>query len=158
MELQHGRMGEKRSMPGRLKYFAGTALIVAGIMAGSGHDPVKDSSAKVEARPAASCAEVFTPSAESMLEGRVKAAVTQHKDDLAARIGTSGKAVVNFALGVDLGGNVHIQDAWTEPESGLSPKDIAGITGLRFDSITLVAPAEGNMCSYTLPVVLGRQG
>ncbi len=166
MKIKYGGMSEEGERKhGKIKYFAGAALLAAGLMIGTGHDnkeattgmPVTQAAAAIQKSGSGGCESVFTESAGSKIERKLNEAVRSHSTELKGRIGSDEAVVVNFSIGVDAKGQVHVQDAWTIPESNLSARDIADITRLRFDDIRLEAPASGNMCSYSMPVVINQQ-
>ncbi len=167
MELRHGRegvepRGKESPRKSRLKYFAGAAVLAAGLAIIAGRD-AKVVKATVEHEPTASivrtatCESIFDRNAEMRIERLLSNAVRSHTRELRARVSGSGDMVVNFSLGVDREGRISIQDAWTTPESSLSPRDIAEITRPGLGSIRLEAPPEGHMCSYSMPVVVDSQ-
>ena len=155
MKVRYGGMVEEGHKPSgsKAKYFgAGAAILV-----GSGHDVAKESKAAMNMPAAAgTCESIFTPETERRIESTLNVAVGRHSDEIKARKGGK-EVVVNFSIGVDNRGRVHVQDAWTTPETDLSPKDITDITGLRFDHIRLSAPSNGNMCSYSMPVAVNER-
>ncbi len=170
MELKHGREIEPPSAKAdakrsRLKYFAGAAVLFTGLVIAGGRD-TKISSATVTkeptasiataSKPAGTCDSVFANGAEFKIEGVLKKAVHSHADELLAKAKRSS-IIINFSVGVDDQGKVRIEDAWTTPESDLSMRDIADITRPMLNAVRLEAPADGNMCSYSMPVVVERK-
>ncbi len=154
------RVDAKKS--GRLKYFVGAAVLATGIAIAAGRD-AKPVSARVEnepttsvasAKPVSTCESVFDRNAEMRIEGMMSSALRAHTRELRARANATGRLVINLSLGVDREGRVRIEDAWTTPESGLSANDIAELARPNLGAVRLEAPAEGNRCSYSMPVVI----
>ncbi|MEW6036266.1 MAG: hypothetical protein AB1529_06645 [Candidatus Micrarchaeota archaeon] len=140
--------------------FATATVLIAGICFAGGYTAGHSGSAReAKAAPARSNAEEACGRAlagASEIERRVKAAASEHGDDLKrmSKAQEGERLTLNVSVSVDGRGRLLVEDAWVSPGERLGAREIIKATGIDFSGLRAAPPPEGTRCSFVVPVPL----